>query len=154
MSCHCGSAVGFDDCCEKFIFRFEKPKTAEQLMRSRFTAYKLNQYQYLIETCQSTSTLTVDDFDAKLKWLGLKIISTRLGQISDKLGTVEFVAYYQRLGIENINKFEQLHEKSYFEKIDFQWVYINGDPLPNVNSSRNEPCFCNSGKKHKKCHGV
>ena len=154
MSCHCGSLISFEDCCEKFIRRLESPETAEQLMRSRFTAFKLREYQYQIDSCQSKSSLTIDDFDANVNWLGLKIISTDQGQVSDSLGSVEFVAFYQQSGGEKDNKVEQLHEKSYFENIDDHWVYINGDPRPDIKLARNEPCFCNSGKKYKKCHGV
>jgi SEC-C motif-containing protein len=123
-------------------------------MRSRFTAFNLQQFQYLIVTYQAKSPLKTSDFDTNLKWLGLKVIATDRGEKSDNQGFVEFVAFYQSSKAEQLGKIEQLHEKSYFEKIDSQWFYISGSPLANIKLVRNEPCFCNSGKKYKKCHGV
>ncbi len=154
MRCYCGLPTIFKQCCEKFINQSKIPETAEQLMRSRFTAFKLQRFQYLVDTYQTKLPLKTSDFDTSIQWLGLKVIAIDRGEKSDSQGFVEFVAFYQSVKPEHLGKFEQLHEKSYFEKIDDKWFYINGAPLVKIKLVRNEPCFCNSGKKYKKCHGV
>lgn len=154
LLCHCGSPIDFEQCCDRYIEQSKQPKTAEQLMRSRFTAFKLKKYQYLIDTHQVEPPNDLSSFDSKVKWLGLKIVATDLGSTSDNSGTVEFVAFYQTSNDIDNNIIEQLHEKSRFKKVNNRWMYINGEPLSDIKLSRNEPCFCNSGKKFKKCHMV
>ena len=147
QNCHCGSPKKINECCDIYISTAKQPKTAEQLMRSRFTAFKLRAQQYLIDTQRSKNKLCLKDFDNTIKWLGLKILSPK----DEKGSYVEFVAFYKPI---NSDKIEQLHEHSYFEKLNNQWAYISGKPLPNIKLNRNEPCFCGSGKKVKKCHPI
>lgn len=157
LLCHCGSPVNFGQCCGRFIEESKLPETAEQLMRSRFTAFKLKEFQYLIDTHQTgqaTSPTKISDFDLSIQWLGLKVIATSLGTASDCRGLVEFVAFYQQSNGKDNTKVKQLHEKSEFTKNNEQWLYISGIPLDDLKLARNEPCFCSSGKKYKKCHGV
>lgn len=47
MSCYCGSAQNFAFCCLPFIEGKHKPTTAEQLMRSRYSAYCIAQVDYI-----------------------------------------------------------------------------------------------------------
>ena len=155
--CHCGSLMNYNKCCERFINQTEYPLTAEQLMRSRFTAFKLRKHNYLIKTFQVKkleAPLCPSDFDSDLNWLGLRIISTNQGNRSDQRGFVEFVAFYQEKSRDNNTEVMQLHEKSFFEKFAGHWLYVSGIPLPDIKLVRNDKCFCNSGKKYKKCHGV
>ncbi|MDJ0568913.1 MAG: SEC-C metal-binding domain-containing protein [Pleurocapsa sp. MO_192.B19] len=35
-----------------------------------------------------------------------------------------------------------------------QWFYVEGDILPGTVPKRHQPCWCGSGEKYKKCHGV
>ena len=77
------------------------------------------------------------------QWLGLKIINHKP---SAKTATVEFIAFYQD------NPIGQLHEQSRFIQEDEQWYYTDGDILEPIKLSRNEACFCGSGKKLKRCH--
>jgi len=148
-SCHCGSNISFNKCYQLFIKGDQLPTTAEQLMRSRFTAFKIREHQYLINTHRSNQTIHKNEFDNNIDWLGLKIISSEDGSASNKSGYVSFVAFFKNF---NDDQIEQLHEKSYFEKYDTQWLYISGTPLSKIKLNRNEPCFCGSGKKVKKCH--
>lgn len=48
--CPCGSHKAYSQCCELFITHSQSPQTAEQLMRSRFTAFYLNKPLYLLNT--------------------------------------------------------------------------------------------------------
>ena len=153
--CHCGSHLSFEDCCEKYLSQSVFPKTAEQLMRSRFTAFKLRCHDYLINTVQASinkTSLTELSFDTRINWLGLKVISCKKGQQNDEQGTVEFVAFFQEAKEENSTRFHQLHEESNFNKMDGYWIYIDGKPLKDIKLERNDKCFCNSDKKFKKCH--
>jgi SEC-C motif-containing protein len=123
--------------------------SAEQLMRSRYSAFCVGDIVYLLMTLHPD--YRTDDNKAVLQltieqttWLGLKVIQHKPGV---EKGTVEFVAFY------TAKPFEQLHELSRFKKEAGQWLYTDGDILPAVKLSRNEYCFCNSEKKYKKCHG-
>jgi SEC-C motif-containing protein len=50
-SCVCGKSKPFVECCERFLSGQHHAKTAEQLMRSRFSAYALGGYgEYLMST--------------------------------------------------------------------------------------------------------
>lgn len=117
-------------------------------MRSRYSAFCLNKIDYLMNTLHPDFRKNDDKESLKLtieqtNWLGLKIIG------SDTQGnnaTVEFVAFYQE------NPIGQMHELSRFVKVDMHWLYADGDFLAPIKLSRNEPCFCGSGKKLKKCH--
>ena len=153
-TCHCGSLVDFEQCCGNYINKITLPETAEQLMRSRFTAFKLQKHQYLIDTHQTEIPNDLSSFDSKVKWLGLKVITTNQGSSTDISGTVEFVAFFQPSNDMDNRHIKQLHEKSRFKKVNNQWMYIDGKPMANIKLSRNAPCFCNSGKKYKKCHMV
>lgn len=119
-------------------------------MRSRYSAYCHNEAQYLFSTHQSENLKLADIQQTidQTQWLGLTIVHSKQGTKYDAVGWVEFIAFYQDDGI------KQLHENSYFTKSGEQWLYISGDQLPPVKLKRNDPCFCASGKKYKKCHGI
>jgi|GEM_PF-3215856 len=65
-------------------------------------------------------------------------------------------------GDAHANSAEQLVRSRYsvfvFNHIDYlikqntHWFYVDGELLEDMKLSRNEPCFCGSGKKLKKCH--
>ncbi len=174
MTCPCGSTLTFDACCSPFLSGKKLPPTAEQLMRSRYTAYTKSDVSYLKKTLAPESR---GDFDAattkqwadQSTWKGLKILSTKRGSASDTQGTVEFTAVYEAEG-----KTIEHHEVSKFRKDENgQWFFIEGEshthaegeehhhdhepkkPIVRVapKVGRNDPCACGSGKKFKKCHG-
>lgn len=119
-------------------------------MRSRYSAFVLGLVDYLIATTHHSKRLD-DDATAlrqtieHTQWLGLKIINTQ--QAGENEALVEFVAFYQDNGI------AQLHEQSRFVFEDGRWFYVDGKFMPAIKLSRNELCFCGSGKKLKRCHG-
>ncbi len=129
-------------------------------MRSRYSAYVVQDVDYVMKTHSSETIDTVDREGAAVwsreaEWLGLTIISTDKGQTGDDEGTVEFVAQYSLNG-----ELHSHHEKSRFVREQGAWAYIDGEmvkPAPMVRSmpkvGRNEPCPCGSGKKYKKCCG-
>ncbi|WP_444996332.1 YchJ family protein [Aliikangiella sp. IMCC44359] len=147
--CYCTSGKIFSKCCEPFINKRDVATTAEQLMRSRYSAYCHNNAAYLVNTHWPISPNSKPDIQRTIdttQWIGLKIINTKLGREYEQTGEVEFVAFYQDNGI------QQLHENSQFIRHSKQWYYLNGKQLPPIKLNRNENCFCGSGKKFKKCH--
>jgi SEC-C motif-containing protein len=158
-NCPCGSGREYSACCETYIKGRAKAPTAEALMRSRYSAYVEHEIDYIINTCVNRDEDGIDhkstrDWSEKSKWLGLKIVSTEKGGISDKKGTVEFEATYERDGLKDIH-----HETAKFKKENDEWLYEEGTITPRtiVRSSpkigRNDPCPCGSGKKFKYCCG-
>ena len=173
MNCASGSTQKFEQCCKPFLAGEAMPQTAEQLMRSRYTAFTLVDVDYLKNTLAPESR---HDFDAKStkdwasqsKWKGLQILNVTKGSASDKKGTVEFVATFEQdgTGIEH-------HEVSQFRKADSgQWYFVDGESHTHKEGEghqhhakpetvvreepkvgRNDPCICGSGKKYKKCCG-
>jgi SEC-C motif-containing protein len=152
--CHCGSDKEFDQCCGPFLTGEELPSTAEALMRSRYSAYVIEDYAYVLRTCHASTRPEDDEFDdqASVEWTGLEIIETEAGGEGDDEGTVEFIARYQASGGGVLG----MHEKGSFVREDGQWFYLDGDlvkapPVRSAKVGRNEPCPCGSGKKNKKC---
>ncbi len=125
-ACPCGGAR-YATCCEPFITGARVPATAEQLMRSRYTAYTRGDENYLLATWHASTRphrLSLAVFPAP-RWLGLTIMETRAGQPNDDFGTVEFVARYKVGG-----RAARLHETSRFTKEAGCWFYVDGDVAP------------------------
>lgn len=118
--CYCQSGYSFRDCCGAFIAGKSMPRTAEKLMRSRYTAFVLHDAAYLVKTWHPATrplSLQLDD----LKWLGLKVVQSIKGGAHDSEGVVEFVARYKLGG-----RASRLHEISRFERIGEEWFYLDG----------------------------
>jgi SEC-C motif-containing protein len=142
-----------------FLRGEKKPETAAELMASRYTAYATQAVDYILAT-HDPDTRGEADRDATLEWSqrakfhGLSILSTERDGPGDDTGEVEFKAFFTADGMEHIH-----HEHSKFTRKDGQWFFTEGKQLlvplkrtePKV--GRNDPCFCGSGKKFKKCHG-
>ncbi|MGF1546852.1 MAG: YchJ family protein [Thiotrichales bacterium] len=122
-SCPCGATIAFTACCGRFITAGEVPATAEQLMRSRYSAYVLRDEAYLLRTWHSEWRPAVLDVasDTGLKWLGLTVLDTQLGGAFDQIGEVAFIARYKRNG-----KAGRLHERSRFVREGGTWRYVDG----------------------------
>jgi SEC-C motif-containing protein len=122
-SCPCGSGREYAACCGRYIDDGRLPDTAEQLMRSRYTAYTLAKQDYLRGTWHPSTRpadLGAAVTDA-VKWLGLQIKRTQAGGAGDSEGMVEFVARYKFGG-----KAERLHEASRFVREEGKWLYLDG----------------------------
>lgn len=157
--CPCGSGLEYSACCEPYISGDNLPETAEQLMRSRYSAYATVNVDYLHHSLHPDHQSDHDvnaarKWAADSDWIGLEIVSTAAGGKDDETGIVEFKASYRENG-----KVRQLHEISRFEKVEGRWSYVDGEmPKPQTvrnetKVGRNDPCPCGSGKKFKKCCG-
>lgn len=146
--CPCISGMPYKACCEPLHLGIFHASSAEQLMCSRYSAFALSKISYLIDTLhpnkhRADDEQTIDQTIEQTQWLGLKVINHK--QTGEK-ATVEFVAFYHQ------DPIGQLHECSNFIKQNGRWYYVDGEVLPAIKLSRNELCFCGSGKKIKKCH--
>lgn len=159
-ACPCGSGLAFSDCCEPVIKGVKPALTAEQLMRSRYSAYVMEHIEYLRVSLHPDYR---DDFDEKntrqwaqsSQWHGMEIVETKDGGSDDAEGQVEFIVSFTQDGTSMKH-----HELGNFSKVDGVWYFVNGEPVaqkPVVRAApkigRNDPCPCGSGLKFKKCCG-
>jgi SEC-C motif-containing protein len=124
--CPCGDAnKEYTDCCARYLNGREDAATAEVLMRSRYTAYTLENEDYLLATWHPSTrpdSLKLADGPHK-KWLGLRV--SRHEQTGENHSVVEFVARYKVGG-----RAHRLHEISRFVREGGRWFYVDGETSP------------------------
>jgi SEC-C motif-containing protein len=118
--CYCGLPKTFSDCCQPIIEGLKKAVTAEALMRSRYSAYSIQQVDYLIDTTHNSqrkyySKAEILKWSSSNKWLKLEIINTT------EL-TVEFKAYF----LDSELRQQIHHEFSHFVFENESWFYVDG----------------------------
>jgi SEC-C motif-containing protein len=150
--CPCGLHLDYSDCCGLYLSNKAIPKTAEALMRSRYTAYTLGNMDYIKRTMQGKPLVGFNEIEAakrseSIQWLGLKVIKTC--QQDEHTGIVEFIANYMENGW-----VKAIREISQFQVIHGCWFYVDGEliSIPPTKISRNALCPCGSKKKFKACH--
>lgn len=120
--CPCESGAAYSACCSRFVADFDGTPApdAERLMRSRYSAFVLEQRDYLLATWHVSTRPTHLDFEAQCRWLGLQVKAFDL--VDDSHAEVEFVARYKLQG-----RAVRLHERSRFVKEQGRWFYLDGD---------------------------
>ncbi len=146
--CPCGSKKLLAECCMPVILGTIKAVTAEQLMRSRYTAFSEMNNDYLLASwAAETRPEQLDTDETPVKWIGLEILATEQGTAQDTDGSVSFIASFIVSG-----HLCHLQEKSRFIKEADCWFYLDGTPESSTKKiARNSPCPCGSGKKFKRC---
>lgn len=177
-NCPCGSSESYESCCEAYHLGKAKPATAEQTMRSRYTAFVKGKVDYILDTHHPKTRdqikrEEVESWSKDSRWLGLEIIQTQKGTATDEQGLVSFVATFAPKKVknaagetvtiteDNAEEYAEEHgEHALFEKEKGDWKFVDASPIshdPYVRAEpkvgRNDPCSCGSGKKSKKCHG-
>lgn len=89
-------------------------------MRSRYSAFVLEDADYLLATWHPSRRPSSIAFEPGIQWLGLQVRSHRA--IDAVHAEVEFVAR-SRLG----GRAHRLHERSRFVCEDGRWYYVDGD---------------------------
>jgi SEC-C motif-containing protein len=121
VPCPCGLRP-YAQCCGRFhagALHLHAPD-AEQLMRSRYSAYVLGLGPYLLDTWHpDTRPAAIEPDPPGLKWLGLEVKRTH--RIDDDHATVEFVARSKLAG-----RAHRLHETSRFVRAQGRWFYLDG----------------------------
>jgi SEC-C motif-containing protein len=116
-TCPCGSGKILPNCCQPYIDGRLAAPTAEALMRSRYSAYAINDEQYLLDSWHESTRPENIDADPLVQWVRLKIIDADSSQ-----DRVEFVATFRLNG-----KAYKLCENSLFVFENGKWFYLEGE---------------------------
>lgn len=119
--CPCGLGP-YADCCARFHTGSARPSTAEQLMRSRYSAFAVGDEAYLRATWAPDTRPAVIDLDPGTRWTGLEILTRFQGGPFDQRGVVEFRAHYRGADGSGV-----VHERSRFRRENGAWLYVDGD---------------------------
>ncbi|MEH8025861.1 YchJ family protein [Gallibacterium anatis] len=148
MQCPCQSGLEYQDCCQP-LHQYQKiASTAEQLMRSRYSAFVLAEIDYIVKTTvplQQTllNSKALYQWARNTEWDGLEIVKV-VPEMDNNHALVEFNAFFL-----HENKRMTHHEWSAFVRIAQQWYFL--DPTVATKWRLKEPCFCHSGRKFKQC---
>jgi SEC-C motif domain protein len=115
--CPCGSGEAYDACCGPVVRNERWADTAEELMRSRYTAFVLGDVDHVFRSWHPATRPDGLDELPDLQWLGLEILDVVDGGPTDDEGVVEFRATHAR-GTQ--------HESSRFVRRAGRWVYVDG----------------------------
>ena len=119
--CPCGSTDLFSMCCQPKIEGKIKAKTADELMRSRYSAYVVSAIDYLLETTYKTlrkdqSYKEIEQWSKENRWQKLEVLNSTESM-------VEFKAYF----LDDSKKQQIHHEKSTFTFENGSWFYSKGE---------------------------
>jgi len=94
-------------------------------MRSRYTAYVLEDVDYLVNTtlpasCTPDLADSIRQWMKQVEWQRLHVLNAEAGTRSDTEGTVEFVAEF--IGPEGANRH---HERAEFNRVRGIWYYVS-----------------------------
>lgn len=154
--CPCGSQKTYQDCCQTLHLGLDSgeqlAKSPEQLMRSRYCAFVLKNFDYVIKTHHADflNDLTLEQLQQgpHPQWLGLDVLSAdeTIHPDNSKHGTVTFKAWYKLS-----SDIDAIYERSEFIFEQGRWYYTEGHQMHAKLPGRNDPCVCHSGKKFKQC---
>lgn len=123
--CPCGglpTGAALADCCLPLLEGARTADTAEELMRSRFTAFALGDADYLFCTWHPRTRPADTRPDAEVAWTSLDILDTVDGGAGDTTGIVEFAAHYRENGRQGA-----MRERSSFAVRAGRWFYVDGE---------------------------
>ena len=147
MHCPCGQG-SYAACCQPLHAGLAQAQSAQQLMRSRYSAFAKQEIDYIVKTTALGQQPALDvpaiaDWSKSNRWLRLEII-----QANEKLdkthAQVEFKAYYH-----DGQQAQAHHEVSHFVRQGGAWYFL--DPTAALQTGMKQPCICASGKKFKQC---
>ena len=124
VDCPCGRNKIYQDCCGLIHKSLKEAETAEDLMRSRYTAFVKGNGQYLQKSHHPKTrpskkeAIEIEEWAKSVDWIKLEVLNSTKGTSIDTEGTVEFKAYFY----EN-SRVSIIHENSYFEKVSGLWEY-------------------------------
>ena len=118
LTCPCGLHESYAACCGRFHGGAAAP-TAELLMRSRYSAFVLQDAGYLLRTWHPDTRPRRLGFEPRQRWTGLEVLDRAAGGLFDQAGEVEFRAHYTLNGRPG-----SMRERSTFTRRDGAWVYV------------------------------
>lgn len=118
--CPCGSGIPYTECCQQIHRSHAKAITAEMLMRARYSAFVVQDIDFLYNTFHPSirrfqNKNAIRQWAVENKWMQLIILKSTLQ-------TVEFEAHYLDANLE----VQKHHEKSTFKKQGELWYYLDG----------------------------
>lgn len=147
QTCPCGSAQ-YSECCQPLHLGNDKAQTAEQLMRSRYSAFAKHEIDYIVKTTaigqqRALDVKAITDWSKANQWLKLEVVQSN-EKIDKNHAQVEFKAHYHD------GKQAQIHhEVSHFVQHEDTWYFL--DPTTNQQVTMKQACICGSTKKFKQC---
>jgi len=128
MKCPCYSGKPYAECCQPFHTGGKLPENAEQLMRSRYSAYSLNLADYIIETThpenpayQKNKAGWKTSIEEQYKTVSFDRLEINEFSENESEAFVSFNAHLSKNGIDI-----SFSEKSRFLKIENRWLYHSG----------------------------
>lgn len=123
--CYCGNLRSYNDCCGLIHKDSAQAITAEDLMRSRYSAFVMANGDYLMKSHHSTTRSlkekkSIVKWAKSVQWVKLEILNTTKGMVSDNEGTVAFKAFYFENG-----SLQVIQENSRFIKENGYWLYVD-----------------------------
>lgn len=118
--CPCGGGDPYQACCGALHSGRATAGTAERLMRSRYSAFVVQDAAYLLRSWHSSTRPGSVDFEPAQQWTGLDVLGSTAGSAFHTEGTVEFRAHFTVAG-----RAHSQHEVSRFVREDGQWVYLD-----------------------------
>ena len=120
MNCPCNPKKLYQNCCQKAHKDIKVVSSAEQLMRSRYSAFVLADIEYLHKSHHNSTRLSKKEYNKLERWTK-SVGWLKLDVINSTINTVHFKAFF----IENGN-LENIQENATFCKENGHWVYLNG----------------------------
>lgn len=122
-SCPCGSGRPYDECCGTLHRGERVAATAEELMRSRYSAFARGDEGYLIRTWHPSTRPESLSLDPGHRWTGLTLTATTGGGPGEDTGTVTYGA--SSIGVDGAA--HEMREHARFERRGGRWTYVDGD---------------------------
>lgn len=119
MRCPCLSGLPYVECCEPLHRGEATAPTAEQLMRSRFSAFAVGDADYLLSTWHSSTRPATLELEPEMRWYRLDIIDRSAGGPLDSHGDVEFEAFWRSPEGRGSQR-----ERSAFVRENGRWFYV------------------------------
>jgi SEC-C motif-containing protein len=119
-NCYCGNALPYSKCCRPLLTGQIVVVSAEQLMRSRYTAYVMADVAYLIKTTHASHRHELDakevlQWSKQNQWIKLEILHVETNR-------VVFKAYFR----DRSSKLNAHYEDSTFILENGIWYYVEG----------------------------
>ena len=116
--CDCGSGTSYIGCCGR-LHAGTPARSAEELMRSRYSAFRRGNLSYLLKSWAVETRPISLDLDRAREWTGLRI--ERHEMTGRDTAAVRFTAKWRKG-----NKKGRLTETSRFRREGQGWVYVDG----------------------------
>ncbi|KMO78399.1 YchJ family protein [Mycolicibacterium chlorophenolicum] len=124
--CPCGSAATAAQCCLPLVRGERQAGTAEELMRSRYTAFALGDADYLWRTWHPRTRPEPVTIDPAVVWTGLEIIEAAGDEVEFRASYREGRRRALARGAED-QRTGTLHERSRFAVRARRWFYVDGE---------------------------